>query len=105
MLILLSIFTAYPFACAYKLNPIQSNPGVHGQQRKLAKIALARANADRETVTAPQFGLYQRKPTDNSSVLEVQRLRVKKLLINDLVCIRLGLLQQENRQPGWPSRL
>ena len=75
MLILLSIFTAYPFACADKLNRIQADSEVHVQQGKVAKIALARATADRRPQTAKlspfQFGLYQRKPTDNSSVLEV----------------------------------
>ena len=102
MPILLCFLLPTLFACAYKLNPIQPNSGVHGQQSKAAKIALARATADRETVTVPQFGLYQRKLTDN---LEVQRLRVKTLLINDLVCIRLGLLQQENRHPAGLSAL
>ena len=53
MLILLSIFTAYPFACADKLNRIQADSEVHVQQGKVAKIALARATADRETVTVP----------------------------------------------------
>ena len=31
---------------------------------------------------------------------QVQRLRVKKLLMNDLICIRVDFLQQENRQPA-----
>jgi hypothetical protein len=95
--------TVHPIRMCLQIQPDISRIPAHMDSKAILPILSLHERPQTETLSPfRKSNCTKERPPKIPQPLQVQRVRVKKLLMNDLVCMGLDLLQQENRLSVGP---